>query len=199
MATEVLEHVNDETTGEQRLTRRPATIEEFWALPESLLHIEYIEGEIVMAPTPTVPHQRVVRRMLSALEQFVEENELGEMFVSPLDVVLPTGDVVQPDLFFLNTKQAERARTAKRVSDAPPFLVEILSPGSITHDTITKRELYERNGVREYWIVDAEKRSVAQLVLRKKHYALTELGEGDRVKGAVLSGFEMKVGELLGS
>ena len=59
--------------------------------------------------------------------------------------------------------------------------------------------MYEQNGVREYWIVDAEKRSIAQLVLRKKHYALTELGEGDRVKGAVLSGFEMKVGELLGS
>src|SRR5205085_1655997 len=59
MATEVLEHVNDETTSEQLFTRRPATIEEFWALPESLLHIEYINGEIVMAPSPTVPHQIV--------------------------------------------------------------------------------------------------------------------------------------------
>ena len=199
MATEVLEHLNDETTDEQRLTRRPATIEEFWALPESLLHIEYINGEIVMAPSPTVPHQIVQGNLYYALRTFVQDRGLGRIFAAPLDVVLPTGEVVQPDLFFLNAKQAGRVLAAKRVDEVPSFLVEILSPGSATQDTITKRELYEQNGVREYWIVDAERRSIAQLVLRKKHYALMELGEGDRVKGAVLSGFEMSVGELLGS
>lgn len=194
MATEVLEQIADEP----RLTRRRAPIEEFRALPESLLHIEYINGEIIMAPSPTVSHQRTVRVMLSALQQFVEQHDLGEIFVSPLDVVLPTGEVVQPDLFFLNTKQAERASAAKRVNDAPTFLIEILSPGSITHDTITKRALYEKNGVREYWIVDVEKRSIAQLVLHKKHYTLTELGEREVIRGAVLAGFEMNVGELIG-
>ena len=198
MATEVLEHVN-ETTGEQRLTRRPATIEEFWALPESTLPTEYINGEIVMAPSPTVPHQIAQGNLYYALQTFVQHKGVGRIFSSPLDVVLPTGEVVQPDLFFLSTKQVARVRAAKRVEEVPSFLVEILSPGSATQDTITKRELYEQNGVREYWIVDAEKRSIAQLVLRKKHYALTELGEGDAIKGAVLSGFEMKVGELLGS
>ena len=199
MATEVLEHVNDETTGEQLFTRRPATIEEFWALPESLLHIEYINGEIVMAPSPTVPHQIVQGNLYYALRTFVQDRGLGRIFAAPLDVVLPTGEVVQPDLFFLNAKQAGRVLAAKRVEEVPSFLVEILSLGSATQDTITKRELYEQNGVREYWIVDAERRSIAQLVLRKKHYALTELGEGDAIKGAVLSGFEMSVGELLGS
>ena len=52
--------------------------------------------------------------------------------------------------------------------------------------------------MREYWIVDAEDRTISQLVLRKKHYVLTELGETDIIKGAVLASFEMKVGELLG-
>ena len=42
-----------------------------------------------------------------------------------------------------------------------------------------------------------EERTVAQLVLRKKHYVLTELGEADTIKSAVLAGFEMVVGELL--
>ncbi|HWW73944.1 MAG TPA: Uma2 family endonuclease, partial [Pyrinomonadaceae bacterium] len=78
-------------------------------------------------------------------------------------------------------------------------LIEILSPGSIRHDTITKRALYEKNGVREYWIIDLEAQSIAQLVLRKKHYVLTELGESDEIESAVLAGFEMKVGELLGT
>jgi Uma2 family endonuclease len=76
--------------------------------------------------------------------------------------------------------------------------VEILSPGSIKHDTITKRAIYEKNSVREYWIVDPEARSIAQFVLRKKHYVVTELFENDTIRSAVLSGFEARVGALLG-
>ncbi|HJQ31853.1 MAG TPA: Uma2 family endonuclease [Pyrinomonadaceae bacterium] len=194
MATEVLEQATEE-----RLIRRRATIEEFWSLPESVLPIEYIDGEIIMAPTPTVPHQTILGNMFIALHAFVKANALGRVHLSPLDVILPTGEVVQPDIFFLSPKQAERAAKAKRVEEVPSFLVEILSPGSVKHDTVRKRALYEQNGVREYWIVDVKERTISQLVLRKKHYVLTELGESDVIKGAVLAGFEMKVGELLGA
>jgi Uma2 family endonuclease len=198
MATEVLEP----TTGaadEQHLSRRRATIEEFWALPESTLPAEYINGEIVMAPSPTVSHQAIHGNLYFALRIFVQDKGLGKIFYSPLDVLLPTGEVVQPDLFFLNVKQVERARAAKRVEEVPSFIIEILSPGSVALDALTKRALYEQNGVREYWIVNTSARSIAQLVLRKKHYALTELGESNVIKGSVLAGFESNVGELLGS
>ena len=194
MATEVLEQIADE----QRLTRRRAPIEEFWALPESPLHIEYINGEIVMAPSPTVAHQSLARNVFRALDKFVSRETRGALFFSPLDVALPSGDVVQPDIFYLSEGDAKQATKDNRVRCAPIFAVEILSPGSITHDTITKRALYEKNGVREYWIVDVEKRSIAQLVLHKKHYTLTELGEREVIRGAVLAGFEMNVGELIG-
>jgi Uma2 family endonuclease len=194
MATEVLEQIADE----QRLTRCRAPIEEFWALPESLLHIEYVNGEIIMAPSPTVAHQSLARNIFRALDKFLSREARGALFFSPLDVALPSGDVVQPDIFFLAEGDAKQAMKDDRVRCAPLFAVEILSPGSVTHDTITKRELYEKNGVREYWIVDVDKRSIAQFVLRKKHYALTELDEGDAIKGAVLAGFEMNVGELMG-
>jgi Uma2 family endonuclease len=150
-----------------------------------------------MAPTPTVPHQRVILKIISALELFVAQHLLGEMFVSPLDVVLPSGDVVQPDVFFMKSDEARRA-VKERVRGVPTLAVEVLSPGSVKHDTLTKRDLYEQNGVREYWIVDPTARSISQLVLRKKHYALTEHGEADAIRSAVLSGFEMNVGELLG-
>lgn len=193
MATEVIEQ-----PAEERLTRQRATTEEFWSLPESVLPVEYINGEIVMSPTPTVLHQMVLVSILVALRAFVKPRSLGLVLAAPLDVVLPTDDVVQPDIFFLTSKQAERASSAKRVEEVPTFLVEILSPGSLAHDTIRKRALYEKNGVREYWIVDPVERTIAQLVLKKKHYVLTELGESDVIKGAVLTGFEANVGELLG-
>lgn len=194
MATEVLEQATEE-----RLIRRRASTEEFWSLPESVLPTEYIDGEIIMAPSPTVPHQIASGNIYYALRTFVQDKGGGGwIFCSPLDVVLPTGEVVQPDVFFLNARQTERTHKAERVREVPPFLVEILSPGSITHDTIRKRALYERLGVREYWIVDVKERSIAQLVLRKKHYVVAELSEADTIKGAVLSGFEMTVGEMLG-
>ena len=191
MATEVLEQPTEE-----RLIRRRASVEEFWSLPESVLPTEYIDGEIIMAPAPTVPHQTVRGNIYYVLRTFVQGTKLGRIYDSPLDVVLPTGEIVQPDVFFLSAKQVERVRAAKRAETVPPFLVEILSPGSVMHDTVRKRAVYEKNGVREYWIVNVEDRSIAQLVLRKRHYTLTELGEADTIKGVVLAGFEVTVGEL---
>jgi Uma2 family endonuclease len=193
MTTEVIQQ-----TTERQTVRRKATIEEFWALPESVLPTEYINGEIIMAPTPTVPHQTVLRDIFRAVDEFVRRNALGSVLFAPMDVVLPTGEVVQPDIFFLTPEEWERDRSAKRINGAPSFAVEILSPGSVKHDAITKRNLYERNGVREYWIVDPEAKTIAQLILREEHYALSELSENDLIRSDVLNGFEMTVGDLLG-
>jgi Uma2 family endonuclease len=197
MATEVIGREQD--AEEPRLTRRRATAEEFWALPESVLPTEYVNGEIIMPPTPTVLHQAILGNLYYVLRSFVERAGLGRIFASPLDVVLPTGDVVQPDIFFLTPRQTEKALGAKRVEAVPLLLIEILSPGSVKHDTVTKRAIYEKCGVREYWIVDARERNITQFLLRKKHFAVTELGEGDSIKSVVLAGFEMNVGELIGS
>jgi Uma2 family endonuclease len=197
MTTEVIQQANEQEE-EQRVLRRKASIEEFWALPESVLPTEYINGEIVMAPTPTVPHQTVLRNIAFTLHGFVQRNALGQVLFSPLDIVLPTGEVVQPDLFFFTTKECEMLGSPKRIQGVPSLAVEILSPGSVRHDTITKRKLYEQNKVREYWIVDPTGRTIAQLILRDGHYELTELSESDLIKSDVLAGFEMNVGELLG-
>ncbi|HLM54539.1 MAG TPA: Uma2 family endonuclease [Pyrinomonadaceae bacterium] len=196
MATEVMER---EQAAEPLLKRRRATIEEFWALPESVLPTEYVNGEIIMPPTPVVLHQAVLGNLYYVLRTFVDREGLGRIFASPQDVVFPTGDVLQPDIFLLTPKQTEKALPAKRVEAVPPFVIEILSPGSVKHDTVTKREIYEKCGVREYWIVDAGAKSITQLVLRKKHFVLPELGEGDAVKASVLAGFEANVVELIGS
>lgn len=193
MTTEVIQR-----EGQQRILRRRASIEEFWALPESVLPTEYVNGEILMAPTPTVTHQIVLRNIFRAVDGFVERNNLGNVLFSPLDLVLPTGEVVQPDLFFFTMKEWERIGSPKRIQAVPSLALEILSPSSIKHDTITKRKLYEQNKVREYWIVDPEARTIAQLVLRGEHYELAELAESDLIKSDVLTDFEMNVGELLG-
>jgi hypothetical protein len=70
-------------------------------------------------------------------------------------------------------------------------------PESAPHG-VTKRNLYEKNGVSEYWVVDLKAKSITQLVLRKKHYALTGRAEADTIRGSVPTGFESNVGALLG-
>ena len=183
----------------ERPSRRAATIEEFRALPESMLPTEYVNGEIIMAPAPAVLHQMLIGDIYIRLREFVVGKQLGECFIAPLDVVLPTGDVVQPDVFFLPAGEAGEVRGAKRVRGVPPLVVEILSPGSVKHDTLTKRALYERNGVAEYWIVDPDTRTLAQLTLRGGHYAVAELGGADTLRSEALPGFETKVSDLLGA
>ena len=74
MATEVLE----QTADEQRLTRRRALIEEFRALSESVLPTEYVNGEIVMSPSPTRTHQLVSRSIFRALDDFARKETVGE-------------------------------------------------------------------------------------------------------------------------
>jgi Uma2 family endonuclease len=192
MTTEVIEQAAE------TLTRRRATPEEFWALPESMLPAEYVNGEIVMAPAPTHFHQLVSRSIFRALDDFVRKGALGEVFYSPFDIILPSGAVVQPDVFFVTAQEYKRVSSSPRLRVVPALIVEILSPGSVTHDTLTKRELYEQNGVREYWVVDLGKKSIAQLLLRRKRYAFTGHESGDTIRSSVLAGFESNVGELLG-
>jgi Uma2 family endonuclease len=193
MTTELTQQATREHT-----VRRKASIAEFWALPESMLPTEYINGEIIMAPAPTAGHQIIAGNIYFALRGFLQKTDPGAAFFSPMDVVLPTGEVVQPDVFVITDKESQPAASDKNVQAAPALAVEVLSPGSIKRDTITKRNLYEQNGVREYWIVDPDAKTIAQLVLQGEHYVLTELTESDTIRSPVLSGFEMVVGEMLG-
>ena len=91
----------------------------------------------------------------------VEKHE-GECFVylSPSDVELGEDGktVVQPDLYIHCDPSRE---TDGPHHGAPDFIVEVLSPASRSHDMLRKTELYQRHGVREYWIVDPQNRAVA--------------------------------------
>ena len=119
---------------------------------------ELIEGELLMSPSPKQRHQVVIGNLYVALRGFVEARGLGRVFVAPFDVHLPSGDVVQPDVIFVAAANADIVRDW--IFGAPDLLVEAVSPESAPRDRIVKRELYARNGVRDYWMIDLEGRSV---------------------------------------
>ena len=131
------------------------TYEDLVNLPEDGKRYEILDGDLVVTASPMTRHQRVSRNLEVVLHIHVQENDLGEVFDAPIDVVLDRHTVVVPDLVFIS-----KARSAiiqrHGIVGAPDLLVEILSPATAERDRDTKAKLYARFGVDHYWIVDAE-------------------------------------------
>jgi Uma2 family endonuclease len=120
------------------------------------LRHELIDGEHYATPAPNTRHQRLVGRLHASFVFYLREHpEAGEAFLSPVDVLFSEFDVVEPDLLFIAADQQEIV-TAKYVRGAPAIVIEILSPGTRKRDETIKYRLFERVGVREYWLVDPD-------------------------------------------
>lgn len=146
------------------LPDRKLTFGDYWRFPQDRQRHEIVGGVHHVSPSPHLPHQTVVTRLAAALLRRIEEPGLGRVLVAPFAVQLGPHDVVEPDVLVVLKARAE-ILTRKRVLGAPDLVVEVLSPSTKAYDHGIKRDLYERARVSEYWLVDAEARTVEQLVL----------------------------------
>ncbi|MDD9988640.1 MAG: Uma2 family endonuclease [Spirochaetaceae bacterium] len=140
------------------------TYEDYLQLPEDGRRHEIIDGDHYVSAAPFVPHQRVVKRLMVQFYRRIEETGLGEVLPAPVATVLSETDVVEPDLVVVLGPNASVV-TRERIDGAPDLVVEILSPSTAHRDRGLKLDLYQKSGVAEYWIVDAERRVVHQYVL----------------------------------
>jgi len=132
------------------------TYEDFLRFPDDGRRHELIDGEHYVTPSPNTRHQRLVVRLTAALTTHLAAYpDRGEVFVAPFDVVFGHFDVVEPDLLFIAADQHEIV-TEKHVRGAPALVVEVLSAGTRRADEKTKYRLFDRAGVREYWLIDPE-------------------------------------------
>ncbi|MDP9121137.1 MAG: Uma2 family endonuclease [Acidobacteriota bacterium] len=131
------------------------TYEDYLGFPQDGKRHELIDGEHYVSPSPTSRHQSAAGNLYLTLGNFVRKHGSGRLFFAPLDVVLSDVDVVEPDLLFISCERLNILKEA-HVAGAPDLVVEVLSPGSRRVDAITKRHLYEKFGVAEYWLVDPE-------------------------------------------
>jgi len=129
-------------------------------LPDDGNRYEAIEGALYLTPTPSVRHQTISKRLHANLMRLLEDPGHGRVWYAPIGVRFPaTGEGVQPDILFVSNER--RGIVAPdELKGAPDLVVEILSPGTAWRDRDLKRRLYERQGVAEYWIVDAEAAAV---------------------------------------
>ena len=121
--------------------------------------LELIDGALFVTPSPSPLHQYVSGRLHFLFEQSVRELGFGLVFHAPLDVRLAERTIVQPDLVIVLPDRRSIV-TGERIEGAPSLAVEILSPSTRTVDRTTKRDVYARYGVPEYWLVDTNARTV---------------------------------------
>jgi Uma2 family endonuclease len=174
------------------------TAAEFLELPETNKLVQLINGEVIVAPSPVDKHQEAVGSLyLSLRNQF----KTGTWRLAPADVYLDEDNVVQPDLFWISSdNQTCRLIDGKYWHGAPNLVIEILSPGTTRQDRDTKYRLYEKHGVREYWIVDAEEQFIEIYVLREGKYERHGVvGLGEEFRSPVLGNVTLKVDMLLKS
>ena len=126
--------------------------------PDNYRH-EIVEGEHFMSPSPNIYHQKIVRRLTIFLSQYVETKKLGEIFIAPVDVVFSNYDVCVPDLVFISNENLSII-TEENIQGAPDLVIEVLSPNSQKRDKEIKYKRYAYFGVKEYWIVDPERKTI---------------------------------------
>lgn len=170
------------------------TVDDYLALPDDGHRYELIAGEIVMSPSPTTKHQRVIARLTTRLHAFVESRRLGEVFFAPLDVQISRYSVVQPDVTVVLAGRSAIV-SDDRINGAPDLVVEVISPSSRKRDLRDKANLYMHAGVPEYWIVDPESEAITVYVLSGGGY-LPSVSAGGVARSQVLPGFEVVVAEI---
>jgi len=174
---------------------RLLTYEDYVAFPDDGIRREIIDGEVYELSAPKVRHQRVVGRLFRALADHVDAHAGGEVFISPIDVLLGKHDIVQPDVVFVADDRAAIV-TEPNLVGTPTLLAEVVSDPR--HDRVRKRALYARAGVVEYWIVDPDADRIEVHHLAEGRYGKPEIIEpGETLTTGLLPGIRLDVTTLL--
>lgn len=156
-------------------TRRPPKnmLEVFDSLPEGT-PAQLINNHIIMSPAPSDTHQKVLMDLTNKLYNFLTRQPVGILRIAPYDVYLDVKNVYQPDILFVS-EQRKHLIEEKGLIGAPDLVIEILSPHTASYDLDEKMEVYARNGVLEYWIIEPhEKRAKGYELVEKEYQLLSE-------------------------
>lgn len=137
--------------------KRRYTLQEFERLRDTAPpgpRYEFLDGEILVTPSPNLVHQRIIVLLAVLLEPFVQMTGVGQLVVAPFDVRFGTTRVLQPDVLVRSPGDAQSGRidAARELRLA----IEVVSPSSARYDRVDKRPRYQEERVDEFWLIDPE-------------------------------------------
>ena len=168
------------------------------SMPDDGNRYEIIEGELFVSKAPSLNHQRCLRNCIDEFSEYLKKNQIGEIIPTP-GVIFNDINGVIPDLVFIHKNIKNKIANREKIYGAPTLVIEILSPGkeNSERDRDVKRQIYGKQGVKEYWVIDLENRIIELYRLKNKKLELYSiLGEKDTIKTKLLPKFNCKVTNL---
>ena len=180
------------------VTALKLTIHQLEALPDDNNRYELIDGELIVSKAPGIPHQLSLGQLFYRLTSYLMGNPIG-LLIFGTGVVFDDYNGVIPDLVFVSSER-QHIITERGLIDAPDLIVEVVSPGETNseRDRQLKRQLYSRRGVREYWVVDPQLKTIEVYRLHENVLVLEATLRGsDVITSGLLPGFSCAVSEII--
>lgn len=149
---------------------------------------EFINGDVIMHSPATHEHTQIRQFIETLLINHVNLHDLGTVSGEKSLCVFPRNDY-EPDVVFFGPEKTAKLRSKTLKFPIPDFACEILSESTAKRDRGVKFQDYEAHGVREYWIVNPDRRELEQFVLEKSRYALRMKSRTGEVASAAIKGF----------
>lgn len=166
--------------------------------PESRFEIHNYQL-VDMSPAPSTKHQIILANLYDIFSDYTKLNQVAKTFFSPIDVVFSVGEVCQPDLVVVGNQQLNIIQE-NAIEGVPLLLVEVVSRGSVVRDYSEKKEIYERYGVPEYWIVDPRNETIMVYSLENISYKLSSFAEeAGQVVSTIFQGFSISIQDIFQS
>ena len=143
---------------------------------ERLLYPSYeiIGGEKFMAPAANLDHSGIISRLVTVFSNYFLEHKSGYVFSDDVDVHFSDGSLYKPDLVVVLKSNEKILANRKAIYGAPDMVVEVLSHSTRRKDLTIKKDVYEAQGVREYWIIDPRAKIVSVYLLQDGKYFLDD-------------------------
>jgi Uma2 family endonuclease len=179
------------------LIEKKITVQEFREMdfPENDPFIyELIEGILMKRQAPTPAHQDAVVSISHAFKSLTRLKNNGFSYVSPIDVYFDKYNNTQPDVLFILKERDFIIDPLQGIVGAPDLIVEVISPSTAKADRVSKKALYLKFGVKEYWIVDPIYKSVLVYGINNDQYELKqELIEDGKIESTVLPDLDLDI------
>lgn len=154
--------------------------------------VEFINGEVIVQSPCRLEHMEASDGLFAILSAYVQMHSLGQVRHEKLMISLTRNDY-EPDISYFSSAKAAKFKRGQMRFPAPDLIVEVILPSTERIDRTVKFEDYAAHGVREYWIVDAAKRSIEQYLLLGERYEAAYKGRSGKLKSRAIEGLEIPV------